>query len=176
MTNHDTTLTRFNAMEKAAAVAEMEKLCGSKRWCESMADSRPYTERSSIHEAAGKAFDAVADKDWLEAFSHHPRIGDINSLRLKYAGNRDWSLGEQAGAVGVSEGVLGALAKGNVDYANQFGFQFIVCATGKTASEMLELLLARLNNAKASELKIAAAEQRKITHLRIDKWSLENNE
>ena len=65
--------------------------------------------------------------------------------------------------------MLQALKEGNDAYDDKFGFIFIVCATGKSASEMLALLNARLPNNRATELQNAAEEQRKITHLRLDK-------
>ncbi len=107
--------------------------------------------------------------DILEAFSHHPRIGDVDSLRKKFATTADWATSEQSGAQAASEAVLRDLAQGNRDYEARFGHIFIVCATGKSAAEMLALLRARIDHAPDVELRIAAAEQEKIAHLRLDK-------
>ncbi|MNT52311.1 OHCU decarboxylase [compost metagenome] len=111
----------------------------------------------------------LGPEDWKEAFEHHPRIGDLDSLKAKYANTRDWAAGEQSGAASAPEEVLQALAEGNQTYEAKFGHLFIVCATGKTAKEMLDLLQARLPNAPQVELGIAADEQRKITRLRLEK-------
>ena len=92
------------------------------------------------------------------------------SLKAKYAGNDAWSEGEQAGVDAANEKTLLALAKGNEDYEARFDYIFIVCASGKSAREMLQLLETRLGNDPDAELAIAAGEQRKITHLRLDKW------
>ncbi len=116
--------------------------------------------------------DKLSDCEWLEAFACHPQIGDMNSLRMKYAGNREWSAGEQAGVNAADEAILQALANGNAEYKEKFGFIFIVCATGKSAAEMLGILESRLPLSYAEEIVNAAREQRKITHLRIDKMEI----
>lgn len=102
-------------------------------------------------------------KDWLESFTHHPEIGDVKSLAEKFAGK------EQAGVAAASKETIEALAKANRDYKKKFGFIFIVCATGKTADEMLCLLQNRLKNTIDEEINIAMGEQHKITLLRFQK-------
>ncbi|HYJ11238.1 MAG TPA: 2-oxo-4-hydroxy-4-carboxy-5-ureidoimidazoline decarboxylase, partial [Polyangiaceae bacterium] len=112
----------------------------------------------------------LAATDFLEAFSHHPEIGaNLDELGRKFAATAELSLAEQAGAANASAATLSALRSQNHAYRTRFGYSFIVCASGKTASEMLELLNGRLNNAPEVELGIAAAEQAKITHLRLEK-------
>ncbi len=130
---------------------------------------RPFADAVDLHAKADEVFDQLADADWLEAFECHPQIGDLNSLRMKYAGNDRWSSGEQSGISNANERVLQRLAQGNDDYKKRFGYLFIICASGKTAAEMLESLLVRLGNDPADELIVAAQQQRQITHLRIDK-------
>jgi 2-oxo-4-hydroxy-4-carboxy-5-ureidoimidazoline decarboxylase len=108
--------------------------------------------------------------DLLEAFSHHPEIGaDIASLRQRFASTAAWSAAEQAGVAGADDATLEALRDGNVRYREKFGYVFLVCATGKTAAEMLALLRARLAHDADAELQVAAAEQAKITRLRLEK-------
>jgi 2-oxo-4-hydroxy-4-carboxy-5-ureidoimidazoline decarboxylase len=165
-------LDALNRLDPDAARAELRKLCGCGAWCEAMTSARPFAGPDALHAAADAAFDALADDGWLEAFACHPRIGDLESLRMKFAGNREWSRGEQSGVDSADERTIVALARGNDDYFARFGYLFIVCATGKSAAEMLGLLEARLTNDPADELRVAAAEQRKITHLRIDKLEL----
>src|SRR5204862_1877936 len=120
---------------------------------------------AALHEAAERAAAALARDDWLEAFRHHPKIGDLSSLRAKFASTSAWAAGEQASAAGAGEEVLEGLAAGTARYEATFGYIFIVCATGKSAREMLDLLSARLGNDAPAELAIAAGEQRKITNL-----------
>jgi 2-oxo-4-hydroxy-4-carboxy-5-ureidoimidazoline decarboxylase len=110
-----------------------------------------------------------SEADWLQAFTHHPKIGDVDSLKKKFASTAKWAGNEQGAVNSASEETLKALAKGNDDYEKKFGFIFIVCATGKSADEMLQLLQERLPNDKAGEIKIAMEEQNKITQLRLQK-------
>jgi len=108
-------------------------------------------------------------EDWLEAFAHHPEIGDVDRLRERFGAGAAFSEGEQAGVEGAGEEVLRRLAAGNRAYREKFGHVFLVCATGKTAAQMLELLEARLPAEPAAELEVAAGEQAKITRLRLEK-------
>ncbi len=111
----------------------------------------------------------LSKADWLEAFAAHPRIGDIDALRARFAPTAAWASREQAGVLGASGDVLNELAIGNRRYEARFGYIFIVCATGKTAEEMLALLGQRLSNDPDVEIKIAAAEQMKITRIRLER-------
>ena len=117
--------------------------------------------------AAREEWFALSPDDWVEAFSHHPRIGDRDALRRKFAATRALSEREQSGVGGASEEVLAALLEGNREYEARFGYIFIVCATGKTAAEMLALLRARLENDPQTEIRIAAEEHAKICDLRL---------
>lgn len=163
------TIEQLDAAPEAAAAEALERCCGASAWVRAMLASRPFATAEGLHEAADACAAALEERDWLEAFSHHPRIGDVASLRAKFASTAQWAGGEQAGAAAADDATLHALAKGNDDYFARFGFIFIVCATGLTASEMLARLDARLPHERAEELRIAAAEQNKITHLRLEK-------
>lgn len=159
----------LNAMEDDAAREALERCCGAKRWVDAMVDGRPYMSDAALFETADAIWRGLWPPDYLEAFTHHPRIGDVAGLREKFASTAAWAEGEQAGAGAADEATLQALAEGNQAYETKFGHIFIVCATGKTASEMLALLQARLPNGAEEELAIAAEEQRKITRLRLEK-------
>jgi 2-oxo-4-hydroxy-4-carboxy-5-ureidoimidazoline decarboxylase len=150
---------------------ELLHCCGARRFAEGMLARRPFGTFEGLFAAADAAERTFAAEDWLEAFSHHPRIGDARALRLKFASaqSKSWSRGEQAGVAGADDAVLEALAAGNTAYEARFGYLFIVCATGKSAAEMLEILDRRLNNDPAGELAVAAGEQKKITRLRLQK-------
>jgi len=162
-------LSVFNEADDELAHEMMLACCGSTTWCTQMAQSRPVDSPDDLHQFADAAFDRLGQQDWLEAFASHPKIGDIDSLKMKFAGNSRWSQSEQAGVQKVEHAILEQLAAANQAYLDRFGYIFIICATGKSASEMLESLNQRLDNAEEVEIEIAAAEQRKITHLRIDK-------
>lgn len=163
------TLAYFNNLAHDSALAKLLRCCGAQRWAEAMAQRRPFGSETELFAAAGEIWQNLAPEDWREAFSHHPKIGDLASLRAKFASTRQWSEGEQAGVAGAGEDLLQALAEGNEAYEKTFGFIFIVCATGKSAGEMLALLQQRLPNDPELELKIAAAEQAKITKIRLEK-------
>ncbi|MEO0532163.1 MAG: 2-oxo-4-hydroxy-4-carboxy-5-ureidoimidazoline decarboxylase [Planctomycetota bacterium] len=159
----------LNGLDSGQALATFKRCCGSQWWCERMTAARPFVDGAALTEAADAAFDAMPRDAWLEAFTSHPKIGDLDSLHMKFAGNKEWSGGEQAGVNDADEAVLRRLAEGNEAYEKRFGYLFIVCATGKSAAEMLAILESRLPNDPEVELPIAAGEQRKITHLRLGK-------
>ncbi len=147
----------------------LRRCCGSTRWVEAMLARRPFASKTALHQAAEEVWNALAREDWLEAFAAHPRIGDMTALRQKFAATADLCGTEQAGVAGAAEQMLRDLAEANQSYEERFGYIFIVCATGKTASEMLDLLRVRLNNDPETEITIAAGEQAKITRLRLEK-------
>lgn len=160
-------LETLNHLPDADAEAAFRRCCGAERWTHAMVARRPFASPAALFAVSDEIWWKLSEDDWREAFAHHPRIGDKEALRAKYAGR--WSEGEQAEAAGATDAVLDALAEGNLAYEARFGHIFIVCATGKTAAEMLALLRARLPNAPDAELRIAAEEQRKITRLRLEK-------
>ncbi|MGH7492642.1 MAG: 2-oxo-4-hydroxy-4-carboxy-5-ureidoimidazoline decarboxylase [bacterium] len=162
-------LAHLNHLDPKTAQAEFARCCGSSRWADEMAARRPFRDEAELYAEAQEIWRRLSPEDWREAFSHHPKIGDRDSLRQKFAGTRHWSEGEQAGMHGAAEGVLEALAAGNAAYEEKFGYIFIVCATGKSAEEMLAILRQRLPYDPAVEIKIAAEEQSKITKIRLEK-------
>ena len=165
-------LHHLNTLPVEEAEAVFLRCCGATQWARQMTARRPFADPAALFAAADEIGAGLSRDDWLEAFAHHPRIGDLESLRTRFANTRAWAAGEQAGAASASEEVLHALAEGNRAYEERFGYIFIVCATGKSAGEMLGLLHARLPNDPAAELHVAAEEQRKITHLRLEKLIL----
>lgn len=110
----------------------------------------------------------MQEPDWLEAFDGHPKIGDPASLKKKYHSTQALASEEQSGVREATDQHIADLAKANQSYLDRFGFIFIICATGKTAEEMLGTILDRLNNTRDQELRIAAKEQLKITHIRLE--------
>ncbi|WP_163995524.1 2-oxo-4-hydroxy-4-carboxy-5-ureidoimidazoline decarboxylase [Pyxidicoccus caerfyrddinensis] len=162
-------LERLNKLLASEARAELMRCCGSSRWADGMVRSRPFRDAEHLFAEAAWLWKQTGPEDWREAFTHHPRIGDVSQLRAKFAATANWSSQEQGGVSGADEAVLQGLAEGNAEYEKRFGFIFLVCATGKSAAEMLGLLRARLDNAPDEELRIAAEEQAKITRIRLEK-------
>ncbi len=159
----------LNSLSEVDARNAFEHCCTSSAWIGAMLGYRPFDDERDVFEKARLASEHLSRNDWLEAFAGHPRIGDINSLRAKYASTRQWASGEQSGVNVASEETLHQLARCNDLYFERYGYIFIVCATGKSADEMLSILKSRLNNDAEAELSIAAEEQRKITDIRLRK-------
>jgi OHCU decarboxylase len=159
----------LNMLDEPAARTALTNCCASQTWVGAMLAARPYADDEAVEEAAEAAAARLTEQDWLEAFAAHPRIGDVDSLRQKYAATKSLAASEQSAVAAASEATLQELAKLNQEYADRFGFIFIVCATGKTADEMLAILKDRINHPRQRELLSAAAEQMKITHLRLKK-------
>jgi 2-oxo-4-hydroxy-4-carboxy-5-ureidoimidazoline decarboxylase len=163
------TVEAVNALSPDSARAALLRCCGSRRWVDAMTARRPFASTDDVLRAAAEVDAGLTRDDWLEAFAAHPRIGDLDSLRQKFAPTADWSAVEQADVTGADDETLRTLAEANREYEERFGHTFIVCATGKSAAEMLAILLRRLLNDPDAELRVAAAEQAKITRLRLEK-------
>ena len=162
-------LGRLNGLNVKDALAEFLRCCGSQRWARALAERRPFASGADLLAAADEIWPQLSREDWLEAFAAHPRIGDLEALRKKFATTADWCASEQAGVAGAGDEILQALAASNRLYEERFGYLFIVCAAGKGAAEMLEILRRRLENSAIDEFAIAAEEQAKITRLRLEK-------
>lgn len=162
-------LARLNALDAAEAERELLRCCGSTAWARKMSAQRPFGETRELLKAADDIWRSLDAPDWLEAFAAHPKIGGRKAAREQDTQAAGWSAQEQSGARDAAQATLDELAEANRAYEEKFGHIFIVCATGKTADEMLALLRARLPNDAATELRNAAEEQRKITQLRLEK-------
>lgn len=159
----------INQLPKQQALDAFMQCNTSQRWCERMEQSRPFSDNQSLLEMADQHWKVATEDDYLEAFDGHPEIGDVSTLREKYRNTEKLAGHEQSGVNMANENTLQLLAQGNQDYKEKFGFIFIVCATGKSADEMLELLQQRLPNSRSRELENAAEEQRRITRIRLEK-------
>jgi allantoicase len=162
-------LERFNRLPRQRAVRALLDCCGSKKWAEQMAARRPFAGEVELFEAADNIWSALAREDWLEAFQHHPPIGEMRARARQSATANRWSSNEQSSAQKAAPEVLEALAVQNGAYAEKFGYVFLICATGKSSEEILNVLRRRLPNDPDTELRIAKEEQRKITRLRLEK-------
>jgi 2-oxo-4-hydroxy-4-carboxy-5-ureidoimidazoline decarboxylase len=155
-------------MSIEAAREALTRCCGAQRWVEAMLARRPFESTPALFEAARDVWQGLGRDDYLEAFSHHPRIGEsLSELAKRFARTASMAAREQAKVAQADQATLLALRDENQRYFERFGFIFIVRATGKSAQEMLELLRERCNNDAARELAIAAEEQSKITALRL---------
>lgn len=156
-----------DGVEAGSVLEALHACCHSSRWAALVAERFPLASMGDLHAVADEAFDELSEDDWLEAFAVHPRIGDVESLRERFAASGAMSEHEQAGAMGADDAVLAELARGNVEYEQRLGFVFLVRAAGRSADEILEIQRDRLTNDRTDELAIAADQQREITHLRL---------
>jgi len=162
-------LAWLNSLTPEEAAKELRQCCGSRRWAEQMSNNRPYSTLESLITHADRLWWSLTPDDWLEAFRSHPKIGEKKASDKVSAQSSQWSGQEQAGVSSASQDTVDSLESLNRAYEQKFGFIFIICATGKTSDEMLVALRERLEHDAAEELPIAAAEQCKITELRLKK-------
>jgi allantoicase len=162
-------LERFNRLPRQRALRALLDCCGSKKWAQQMTARRPFASESELFEAADKTWSALVREDRLEAFLHHPPIGESRAKAKQSATASRWSAKEQSSAQRAAPEVLEALAAQNRAYAEKFGYVFLICAADKSSDEILSALRQRLPNDPDTELRIAAEEQRKITRLRLEK-------
>jgi 2-oxo-4-hydroxy-4-carboxy-5-ureidoimidazoline decarboxylase len=162
----------LNQLSGDALRAALVRCCGAQRWLDGMLAEHPFASDEALFASAERIWQGLSRADYLEAFGHHPRIGeDVAALRERFAATANWSSQEQAGVAVADVSMLEALAENNRRYLARFGYIFIVCASGKSAAEISSLLEARLQNAPEQELAIAACEQARITRLRLEKLS-----
>jgi OHCU decarboxylase len=162
-------LNDFNQLEADQARTALLHCCAAKRWAHGLTSMRPFANEEELLLSSDKVCATMLEQDWMEAFRAHPRIGE-QKVRHASAQSRAWSSEEQSSSSNAQITVLDKLAAGNHLYEQTFGFTYIVCATGKTADEMLTILEQRLSNDRDKELAEAAEQQRQITQLRLRKW------
>ena len=162
-------LSELNGSSEPAARELLYQCCASDAWVSRMLETRPFASKEILLDMACLSWLGLSEQDYLQAFDGHPRIGDIQSLKEKYKHTQDMASKEQAGVKGADEHIIIELAKLNKSYENKFGFIFIVCASGKSAGQMLTLLKGRLNNDRNDELINAIEEQKKIFCLRLER-------
>jgi OHCU decarboxylase len=162
-------LQHFNRLPKPAAIEQLLACCSSRAWANGVAGARPFDDADALMRTAERVWWSLPPTEWLLAFAAHPRIGEGAGSRPQHGAGDRWSQQEQAGAASASERTKAHLADVNREYEARFGYTYIVCATGKSAEEMLALALERLEHDAGSELRVAAAEQAKITALRLQR-------
>ena len=162
-------LAWLNDLPTDEAESIFRDCCGSAEWARRMAAVRPFAMLENLYEKAERIWWSLSSADYLEAFASHPKIGSKTAAPKQQAKSGEWSSGEQSGMDGAADTVRNELADSNRLYLEKFGFIFIVCATGRSADEMLAICRARLGNSASTEMQIAAEEQRKITEIRLNK-------
>jgi len=163
-------LARWNMLDEDTAAAEILPCCGSQRWAQDLARARPFADDAELCDRSDRIWLGLAPADWDEAFRTHPRIGERNAVEAATQRSAAWSRDEQSGVGRSDTSVLAALECSNRLYEERFGRVFLVCATGKSAAEMVMILERRLQNDSQTELQEAVEQQRQITQLRLRKW------
>ncbi len=163
-------LTRWNRLPPDEALRVILPCCGSKAWAQGMVSRRPFANQDALLDASDETWRNLMRSDWMEAFQSHPRIGDSQPSHSASTQSVEWSAQEQHNVAAAEAAVKTALADANREYEQRFNRTFIVCATGKSAPEILEILRRRLQNDAESELHVAAEQQRQITQIRLRKW------
>lgn len=165
----DRGLESLNKLPPEELKDELLKCCGSTNWAGRMTDERPFASLDELLSSADRVWWSLDTPDWLEAFRSHPKIGEKKALSHVSADAQKWSEQEQARTSDALPETRQALAQLNEAYQQKFGFIYIICAAGKSSAEMLKILEGRIDNAPDEELRVAAAEQAKITQLRLKK-------
>lgn len=160
---------KLDALGRGEAATQLRACCGSGRWVERMIAARPFGSPARAREEADRIWNDLSREDWLEAFDHHPRIGERTAAAAQDATGAAWSSEEQAKVTAAGNQVKAELARVNEEYERRFGYIYIVSATAKSASELLAIARGRLGNDPGTELRVAAEEQRKIMQLRLTK-------
>lgn len=166
-------LARWNQLPADEAEVQILACCGSKAWARRMAARRPLADETALLAAAEDAWRNLGESGWSEAFRSHPRIGETRAEGASDPRSAGWSAQEQRAAGAAGDAVEMALAEANREYENRFDGIFIVCASGKTAAEILQILRRRLQNDPETELREAVEQQRQIVQLRIKRWLAE---
>jgi 2-oxo-4-hydroxy-4-carboxy-5-ureidoimidazoline decarboxylase len=163
-------LGRWNRLPMREAVTEILPCCGSKAWAHAMAGRRPFPDEATLLAASDETWRNLVEADWMEAFHSHPRIGESRAPQSAPARSATWSTQEQQKVTAADDAVKIALAEANREYEQRFKHIFIVCATGKSGPEILDILRRRMENDQATELRETVEQQRQITHIRIKRW------
>jgi 2-oxo-4-hydroxy-4-carboxy-5-ureidoimidazoline decarboxylase len=163
-------LERWNRLSFEEAEKEILPCCGSRAWAHGIAGCRPIADEAALLVASDETWRGLSEADWTEAFRSHPRIGDSSAASDSETRPAKWSAQEQRGVAVADDAVKTALAEANREYERRFHRIFIVCATGKTAPEILQIVQRRMQNDDRAELHEAAEQQRQITHIRLKRW------
>jgi OHCU decarboxylase len=162
-------LSAWNAAPADDATASLLSCCAAQNWAEAIVAKRPFPSEEDLYIAADQVWKTMLEEDWMQAFRAHPRIGE-RKVEQATAQSKQWSSQEQSSVDQANAAILAQLASGNQRYEQLFGFTYIVCASGKSADEMLAILQRRLGSDCNTELREAAEQQRQITQLRLRKW------
>jgi 2-oxo-4-hydroxy-4-carboxy-5-ureidoimidazoline decarboxylase len=164
------TLDRWNLLDADSAAQEILPCCGSHAWAAKLSAKRPLADETALLAVSSSVWLSLPEEAWHEAFNSHPRIGEQKAQAHATTASMEASAKEQSTALSADEAAKVALREGNQLYEQKFGRIFIVCASGRSANQILNILESRMNNDATTELHEAAEQQRQITELRLRRW------
>jgi 2-oxo-4-hydroxy-4-carboxy-5-ureidoimidazoline decarboxylase len=163
-------LDHWNRLPVEQAISAILPCCASTAWAQGMAGRRPLPDETTLLTTSDETWENLGQSDWMEAFKSHPRIGESKPPQPAPSQSVAWSAQEQKEVEDAGGALRIALEEGNREYERRFDRIFIVCAAGKSAAEILQILQRRLQNDAATDLREAAEQQRQITQIRLKKW------
>lgn len=159
----------FDVVPEDKLRERLRSCCAAEAWVQDMLAGRPYRSEAALFAASDRATAELDDRGLEQALAGHPRIGDAAPAHGGDGRSSAWSRGEQAGVATADADVLGELAAANAAYEQRFGHVYLVCASGRSADELLAVCRARLDNDPETERGVVLEELAKINRLRLGK-------
>jgi 2-oxo-4-hydroxy-4-carboxy-5-ureidoimidazoline decarboxylase len=162
-------VTAFDAAPTDELRDRLRSCCAAEAWVEAMLAGRPYRSEGALFAASDHATAELDARGLEQALAGHPRIGEAAPAHGGDGRSAAWSKGEQAGVATAGEDVLRELSAANAAYERRFGHVYLVCASGRSAAELLAVCQARLDNGPETERGVVLGELAKINRLRLGK-------
>lgn len=151
----------FNSAAEAELRPMLTECLAVPRWVDAVLAARPYPSLDALLKVSEEASARLSDDEVRGAIAGHPRIGERGKGK-----SAAWSRQEQSG---VDSSLADRLAAANAEYEDRFGHIYLVCATGLSGAEMLDILASRMDNSPDDELRVVNRELTKIAALRLQK-------
>ncbi|CAN3131006.1 2-oxo-4-hydroxy-4-carboxy-5-ureidoimidazoline decarboxylase [Mycobacterium sp. smrl_JER01] len=154
-------LTEFNALSDRQRMHLLYEVCSSPIWARRVLAGAPFRDAEALYDRADRVLAELPDAEIDAALDGHPRIGA--------RADNPSSAREQARVADADESIRSQLAARNLEYENRFGYVYLVCASGRTAEELLAILTDRLDNDPETERRVMRNELAKINRLRLER-------
>ncbi len=154
-------LDGFNGLTDRQRMNLLFGVCSSTIWARRVLAGAPFRDVAALLDRADRVLAELPDAELDAALDGHPRIG----AKVDNAS----SAREQAGVAGADADVKAQLAAKNREYDEKFGYVYLVCASGRSAEELLAILTERLDNDPDTERRVMRSELAKINRLRLER-------
>ncbi|MCV7287776.1 2-oxo-4-hydroxy-4-carboxy-5-ureidoimidazoline decarboxylase [Mycolicibacterium wolinskyi] len=151
----------FNQLSDRQRMHMLFEVCSSPIWARRVLAGTPFRNVDALLDRADRILAELPDAEIDAALDGHPRIGG----RVDNAS----SAREQAGVADADDAVRAELAAKNQAYEDKFGYVYLVCASGRSAEELLAILTERLCNDPETERRVMRSELAKINRLRLQR-------